>query len=119
MYDPSARGPTEVSTGRRLTWTPGCTRRSFCRGHFGEHIYPAHRRLLPCTEESNKCEPPQHSFGYQSWARTFPVTAKIIAASSIFGGFSAPALCRKGDAGRLVSVCCSFILRTRRAYPSG
>src|SRR5215470_7282474 len=34
--------------------------------------------------------PPQHSFGYQSWARTLPATAKIIAASSVFGIFIPP-----------------------------
>src|SRR5215831_9702435 len=34
--------------------------------------------------------PPQHSFGYQSWARTLPVTAKIIATSIIIGVFIAP-----------------------------
>jgi hypothetical protein len=34
--------------------------------------------------------PPQHSFGYQSLARTLPVTAKIIAASSIFDVFNCP-----------------------------
>src|SRR5262249_62145677 len=44
--------------------------------------------------------PPQHSFGYQSWARAVLVTARIIAAS-IFGVFIAPrSLPERADAER-------------------
>src|SRR5215813_6109712 len=40
--------------------------------------------------------PRQHSFRYQSWARTLPVAAKIVAASSIFGVFITPRSLQKG-----------------------
>src|SRR5262249_48728865 len=58
--------------------------------------------------------PPQHSFGYQSWAHTLPVTATIIAASSNFGIFINPPFLQKG-----LPFVAGVVSAEREGFPSG